>query len=47
MDLIEAATQRDYTLEMGVVLVYTFLLYTLNTLVDLSYSFLDPRVELE
>lgn len=44
---IEAATQRDWTLEMGVVLVYTFLLYTLNTLVDLSYGMIDPRVKVE
>jgi ABC-type dipeptide/oligopeptide/nickel transport system permease component len=44
---IEAAIQRDYTLEMGVVLVYTFLLYGLNTLVDLSYSIIDPRVKME
>lgn len=44
---IEAATQRDWTLEMGVVLVYTFLLYTLNTLVDFSYAIIDPRVKVE
>jgi ABC-type dipeptide/oligopeptide/nickel transport system permease component len=44
---IEAAMQRDYTLEMGAVLVYTFLLYTLNTLVDFSYSIIDPRVKVE
>jgi len=42
---IEAAIQRDYTLEMGVVLVYTLLLYALNALVDLSYSIIDPRVK--
>jgi len=44
---IEAATQRDWTLEMGVVLVYTLLLYTLNTLVDFSYGIIDPRVKVE
>ncbi|MEX2173971.1 MAG: ABC transporter permease subunit [Pirellulaceae bacterium] len=44
---IEAATQRDYTLAMGMVLVYTFLLYGLNSLVDLSYAIIDPRVKLE
>jgi oligopeptide transport system permease protein len=32
---------------MGCVLLYTVMLYTMNTLVDLSYSILDPRVELE
>ncbi|MEE2684862.1 MAG: ABC transporter permease subunit [Planctomycetota bacterium] len=44
---IEAATQRDYTLAMGMVLVYTVLLFVMNTLVDLSYSIIDPRVEVE
>jgi len=44
---IEAATQRDYPVAMGMVMVYTFLLFTMNTLVDLSYSVIDPRVKLE
>lgn len=43
---IEAALQRDYSLAMGAVLVYTVILYSMNTLVDLSYSLLDPRVKL-
>ncbi len=44
---IQAATGRDYTLAMGLVLIYTTLLYTMNTLVDISYAYLDPRVKLE
>jgi ABC-type dipeptide/oligopeptide/nickel transport system permease component len=44
---IEAATQRDYTLAMGMVLVYTLLLFVMNTLVDLSYGLIDPRVKLK
>jgi oligopeptide transport system permease protein len=44
---VQAALQRDYTLAMGLVLLYTLLLYTMNFLVDLSYGILDPRVELE
>ena len=44
---IAAATQRDYTLAMGLVLLYTTLLYTMNLLVDISYTLLDPRVKLE
>jgi oligopeptide transport system permease protein len=44
---VEAAFQRDYTLAMGLVLVYTTLLYTMNLIVDISYAFLDPRVKLE
>lgn len=46
MHFIQAATQRDYTLAMGLVLVYTTLLYSLNLLVDVSYGLLDPRVRL-
>jgi oligopeptide transport system permease protein len=44
---VQAALQRDYTLAMGLVLLYTLLLYLLNFLVDLSYGVLDPRVELK
>ena len=43
---VQAALQRDFLLEMGLVLLYTVLLYTMNFLVDLSYAILDPRVEL-
>lgn len=44
---VEAALQRDYCLAMGAVLIYTLLLNVMNTLVDLSYTFLDPRVKVE
>ncbi len=44
---IEAATQRDYSLAMGMVLFYTALLTTMNLLVDLAYAWLDPRVKLD
>ncbi len=44
---VQAALTYDYTLCMGLVLLYTLILYTLNFLVDLSYSWLDPRVKLE
>jgi oligopeptide transport system permease protein len=44
---IEGALQRDYTLTMGMVLVYTALLLTMNALVDFSYALIDPRVKLE
>ncbi|HEX7603324.1 MAG TPA: ABC transporter permease, partial [Polyangiaceae bacterium] len=43
---IEASLNRDYNLVMGVLLVYASLLMLLNTLVDVGYAFLDPRVEL-
>lgn len=38
-----AAQQRDYTLVMGVVLIYSFLIILLNLAADLSYRVLDPR----
>jgi len=44
---VQSALQRDYTVSMGLVLLYTLLLYMMNFLVDLSYSILDPRVELK
>jgi oligopeptide transport system permease protein len=43
---VQAAIDRDYTLAMGCVLVYTFILSMMNLLVDLSYTVLDPRVEI-
>ena len=44
---INAATQRDYTLAMGMVLTYTVILFVMNTLVDVSYAIIDPRVKLQ
>lgn len=44
---VEAALQRDFTMAMGMVLVYTALLLFMNTLVDLSYALIDPRVNLD
>ncbi|HYO26620.1 MAG TPA: ABC transporter permease [Lacipirellulaceae bacterium] len=44
---VMAAFLRDWTVSLGVVLVYTLILYTLNFVVDLSYAWLDPRVKLE
>ena len=38
---------RDYTLAMGVTILFTVLVYVLNTIVDIAYTFLDPRISLE
>jgi oligopeptide transport system permease protein len=43
---VQAALQRDYALAMGLVMLYTTILFLLNFMVDLSYRILDPRVEL-
>jgi oligopeptide transport system permease protein len=44
---VNAALQRDYTLAMGLILMYTLLLSSMNLLVDVAYTYLDPRVKLE
>jgi oligopeptide transport system permease protein len=43
---VNSALNRDYTLAMGTVLLYSVLLITLNLVVDIFYAVLDPRVEL-
>jgi oligopeptide transport system permease protein len=44
---ITAVTDRDYPLIMGVTLVYTALLVCTNLLVDMLYSFVDPRIRVQ
>ncbi len=44
--LVNGAFNRDYTLVLGVVLFYASFLMVLNLLVDIAYTWLDPRVEL-
>jgi oligopeptide transport system permease protein len=41
-----SALQRDYTVVMGMVIVYAALILFLNLLADLLYAALDPRVRL-
>jgi oligopeptide transport system permease protein len=41
---IQAALNRDYTLIMGEVIVYSLILVVLNFAVDIIYGFLDPRI---
>ena len=43
---VNSALNRDYTVAMGTVLLYSGLLITLNLIVDVAYAFIDPRVEL-
>ncbi len=45
--LVQGAINRDYTLVMGMVIVYGSLLLLLNLGADLIYGFLDPRVRHE
>jgi len=41
---ITAVTNRDYSLIMATILLYSVVLVTANLLVDVVYSFLDPRI---
>ncbi len=43
--ILTALTQRDYTLLQGMIVVYTLLVVIVNLLTDLTYGFLDPRVQ--
>jgi oligopeptide transport system permease protein len=42
--LVNSSLSRDYTMVVGLVILYAALLLVLNLLVDLSYILLDPRV---
>jgi oligopeptide transport system permease protein len=44
--LVQGALNRDYTLVMGMVILYSTLLIVMGLLVDLLYAWLDPRVAL-
>lgn len=41
---VRSALNRDYTLVLGIVIVYAALVILLNLLVDIAYGFLDPRI---
>lgn len=43
--ILTALTQRDYTLLQGMIVIYTLMVVVVNLLTDLTYGFLDPRVQ--
>jgi peptide/nickel transport system permease protein len=43
--IINSLLERDKELTCGVILIFGFLLVFINLLVDLSYAFIDPRVQ--
>lgn len=45
--LISALNNRDYPLVQGCVLVFSFIVIIITILVDLTYKWIDPRVELD
>lgn len=44
---VNSSLSRDYTMVLGLVLLYAALLLVLNLIVDFSYVLLDPRVKYE
>jgi oligopeptide transport system permease protein len=44
--LVQGAINRDYTLVLGMVIIYSALLILMGLFVDLLYAWLDPRVRL-
>jgi oligopeptide transport system permease protein len=41
---VQSALNRDYTLIMGDIIVYSAILVVMNFVVDIVYGFLDPRI---
>lgn len=44
---VQAVTNRDYPLVMGITIVYSVILVLANFLVDICYVMLDPRIKFE
>ena len=43
-EFVRGALNRDYTLVLGIVVLYATLIVALNLLVDILYGVIDPRV---
>jgi oligopeptide transport system permease protein len=41
---VQGALNRDYTLVMGVVIFYGVIIILLNFIVDILYSWMNPRI---
>ena len=41
---VQSSFNRDYTLIVGVVIVYSVILVIANLIVDIIYALLDPRI---
>lgn len=42
--IVNGASNRDYTLVLGLVVLVTFVAVLFNLLVDLAYALLDPKI---
>ena len=43
--ILDALSERDYTLLQGVMVIYAFIIVIVNLITDLTYGFVDPRVK--
>ncbi|MGA2784232.1 MAG: ABC transporter permease [Candidatus Bathyarchaeia archaeon] len=43
--MLRAINSRDFPMIQGIVVVYTLIVVAVNTVIDIAYSFLDPRVK--
>ncbi|RMD96222.1 MAG: ABC transporter permease, partial [Deltaproteobacteria bacterium] len=41
---VDSALNRDYTLALGMVVFFSAIMLLMNILVDLAYTFIDPRI---
>ena len=46
-EFVRSALNRDYNLVLGTIIMYSSLLVVLNLVVDVLYTWIDPRVSLE
>ena len=44
---VQSALNRDYTLTLGLTIFFSALILSFNLIVDIAYTFLDPRVKYE
>jgi ABC-type dipeptide/oligopeptide/nickel transport system permease component len=44
---VNSVFRRDYQIVTGTVLIFTFIVITINLLTDILYSFIDPRIRLQ
>jgi oligopeptide transport system permease protein len=46
LHFVNSVKNRDQTLILGTVMVYSVFLLTFNLLVDIGYVFIDPRIDI-
>jgi len=42
--VLDAVLARDYPIIQGLILFFSFIYIMINLLIDLSYTFFDPRI---